>query len=441
MVVAWVAVVVPLAAGCGAGPEDDRALGRSRLVVRPDRLDAPPSAAARQPGSAVLVAEAAAATEPPPEAAPAPSTAPAGPDPEPAGTPAAPVVNPPPDRPDRTAPAPRGPPPPRAAESTAVHDADFPDPYVLRANGAWWGFSTQVGLTSVPVMRSTDLLRWEPVGDALQGLPRWAEWGHSWAPAVLPRVSGHVLYYTTRHRDTGLQCISRAVSLLPQGPYIDDSAGPFICQTRRGGSIDPSPFVDADGRPWLLWKSEGTLLGEPTRIWVQQLSSDGLQRIGRATQLLERSLPWEHPIIEGPSMARIGGRYHLFYSGNRWETAGYAVGHAICDSVTGPCRRTSGAPVLQSRPGEAGPGGQEVVEVQGYGPLLVHHAWDPAAVGYPDGARRLHVSELRVDGDTARAGRPWRGEARGDLVSDVTGPRSRSGDPTPRLIGTRPTHH
>ena len=394
------------------------------MVDRP----APSAGAVAMPVGAVV-----GGTEATPPPAPADPHPPAPPTPPP-------VVNPPPPRPDRVAPAPEAT-PPATAESTAVYPGDFPDPYIVRANGAYWAFSTQVGLTAVPTLRSDDLRTWELVGDALRRTPDWAEWGHHWAPAVLQRGNLWVLYYTTRHRATGLQCLSRAISVLPQGPYADDSAAPLVCQTERGGSIDPSPFVDADGRAWLLWKSEGTLQGEPTRIWVQQLSADGQQLLGAPTQLLERSLPWEHPIIEGPSMALVDGRYHLFYSGNRWETAGYAVGHAVCESVTGPCRRTSEAPVLGSRAGEAGPGGQEVLQVAGHGPVLVHHAWDPAAVGYPRGARRLHLTSLRFDGDRVRAGAPWRGQARSSVVADLTGDDQRASSRQAVLVGGGARHH
>jgi len=320
-----------------------------------------------------------------------------------------PEVDRPPPRPDRVAPpdAPDAAPPTVSEGSEAVHRDDFPDPYVLQANGSWWAFSTQVGATAIPTLRSDDLVHWEWVGDALQGTPGWAEWGHHWAPSVLRRGSTFVMYYTTRDRATGLQCISRAVSLLPQGPYVDRTDGPMICQTRRGGSIDPSPFVDADGRAYLLWKSEGTLRGEPTRIWGQRLSGDGQGVVGERRELLHRALDWEFPIIEGPTMALVGGRHHLLYSGNRWESADYAVGHAICDSVLGPCRRTSALPILATRRGAAGPGGQELLAMPDGRLALVHHAWDPAAVGYPHGARMLHVATVQVEGDRMAIGGPW----------------------------------
>jgi len=329
---------------------------------------------------------------------------------------AAPAVPRPPARPDRSAPAEPGPPPQVSEGSSAVFRDDFPDPHVIQANGSWWAFSTQIGLTAVPVLRSDDLVRWEWVGDALQDHPSWAEWTPTWAPAVLPRESGFVLYYTTRHRETGLQCISRATSVLPQGPYVDRSTEPLVCQTDRGGSIDPSPFVDADGRTYLLWKSEGTVHGEPTRLWIQETSEDGLLLLGRRVELLARELPWELPIIESPSMVREGGRYHLLYSGNRWESADYAIGHAVCDSVLGPCRRTSAAPILRTRRGAAGPGGQEVLRLPDGGLALVHHAWDPAAVGYPHGARMLHLARLHLDRDRAAVGGPLDGQDASGLL-------------------------
>ena len=337
--------------------------------------------------------------------------------PAPAPPPPEPVVNRPPPGPNRVAPPAEQPPPPPSGKSTAVYADDFPDPYVIRAQGFYWAFATQRGWTKVPTLRSSDLVNWEWVGDALHGLPSWAAFGHNWAPAVLQRGSSFVMYYTVRHEATGLQCISRATSVLVQGPYLDESDGPLICQTARGGSIDPSPFVDEDGTPWLLWKSEGTLQGEPTRIWVQRLRADGLGLTGAPTQLLERREDWEFPIIEGPSMVLVEGRYHLLYSANRWETTQYAVGHAVCASVTGPCRRTSSGPILATRAGEAGPGGQELVTTPTGEIALVHHAWEPGTIGYAaGGARRLHVTSLRFAGDRVEVGKPWGTREPGGLL-------------------------
>lgn len=317
----------------------------------------------------------------------------------------------PPPRPNRSSEAatqadePSEPPPaldpgrPAEPASTVRYPQDFPDPFVFRAGPYWYAMSTQRGMTQVPVIRSADLVRWEERGDALQNLPRWSRFGAVWAPSVLAVPAGFVLYYTTADAATGLQCVSQAFSPLPEGPYVDVTSEPFVCQTDRGGSIDPSPFRDADGRPWLLWKSEGTLEGEPTRIWSQRLSDDGRALVGQPAELLRTSEPWEGPIVEGPSMVVTGGRYHLFYSANRWETEAYAMGHATCEGPAGPCVRTSPSPVLRPHPSEVGAGGGEVFADLDGTWRLAYHAWEPTKVGYPSGLRRLRIGAIDFRGD------------------------------------------
>ena len=331
-----------------------------------------------------------------------------------AAAPAESIVRRPPPRPSRTSPAstqpdgdaaPATPTPADAASSapasTARYAQDFPDPFVWRAGPYWYAVSTQRGWTKVPLIRSVDLARWEERGDALAALPRWSRFGALWAPSVLAVDGGFVLFYTTTEDASGLQCLSSAFSVLADGPFVDASTGPLVCQRDRGGSIDPSPFRDAAGRPWLTWKSEGTTEGEPTRLWSQRLSEDGrsLAAASAPSQLLVTTLPWEGPIIEAPSMiVGADGAYHLLYSGNRWETSAYAIGHARCAGPAGPCRRTSDAPVSSPHPSEAGSGGAEVF-LDGSSVRVAYHAWDPSSVGYPAGLRRLRVGEARLGED------------------------------------------
>ena len=55
-------------------------------------------------------------------------------------------------------------------------------------------------------------------------------------------------------------------------------------------------------------------------------------------------------------MIAVDGEYHLFYSANRWDTEAYAVGHAVCESVAGPCVKdpSRGSPIPRRRQGPAG---------------------------------------------------------------------------------------
>ena len=393
-------------AGTGACPRTDTTPDAACATGAPSTAAPLPTEAAAAP------AEPSTTTAPPPPP-PAPRAAPprrvaaSAPAPSPASTANAGVKRPPP-RPSRTseaatqpepaesaatAPGPAGPPP-----TTARYAQDFPDPFVWRSGPYWYAVSTQRGWTKVPLIRSVDLVHWEERGDALASLPRWSRFGGLWAPSVLPIDRGFVLYYTTTEEATGLQCLSSAFSVLADGPFVDASTGPLVCQRDRGGSIDPSPFRDAAGRPWLTWKSEGTTEGEPTRLWSQPLADDGrsLAPASAPNELLVTGLPWEGPIIEAPSMF-VGpdGAYHLLYSGNRWETSAYGTGHARCAGPSGPCRRTSDVPVTSAHPSEAGAGGAEVFR-DGASVRVAYHAWDPSAVGYPQGLRKLRVGDVRM---------------------------------------------
>jgi beta-xylosidase len=278
---------------------------------------------------------------------------------------------------------------------------DFPDPFVLRVGDAYYAYATNAGDTNVQTLRSNDLINWEYLGDSLPRLPDWSAWHQSltWAPSVLQRADAFVLYYTARFREADLQCISRASSDSPGGPFKDDSAKPFICQVDIGGSIDPSPFVDEDGKAYLLWKNDGNCCGKPVGIWIQQLSDDGLALVDQPIELIRKDQLWEHPLIEGPSMVKHNGKYYLFYSANWWESLDYAVGYAICDTLTGPCVKPLKKPLFAYKGTVMGPGGEEFFTDTKGNLWMAYHAWTAPNVGYPGGSRSLRIDRVTFEGD------------------------------------------
>jgi len=281
-------------------------------------------------------------------------------------------------------------------EGLPVFAGDFADPFLIRTENSYYAYATNTLLSHVPLMRATD---GEPVvylPDVLPELPAWSEPNHVWAPSVSPVGNGYVLWYTTRDSASGRQCISAASSSNPEGPFIDDSSEPLICDLAHGGSIDPSPLFDFDGSLRLLWKSDGNCCGQPTVIYSQRLSADGLSVTGEPVELVRNDLWWERDVVEAPTMAYIGGAYHLLYSANRWDTDDYALGHAVCESVTGPCVKDP-IPWFGSYAVAWGPGGAEFVpSPNGWTGLLVYHAWTSSGIGYPEGARSLFVAKLRI---------------------------------------------
>ena len=281
-----------------------------------------------------------------------------------------------------------------AYASGARFPYDFADPFVLSAGGVYYAYSTNAGAGDIQVIRSPDLVNWELVGNGLAGVPRWASANATWAPAVLARGNGYVAYYSVRHAASQRQCISRAVSARPAGPFVDDSYGPLVCQAADGGSIDPSPFVDGDGRAHLLWKSEGRG-GTPPTIWSQELSADGLALTDSAHALLVADRTFEAGVIEAPTLVHEAGGYYLLYAAADWNSRGYAVAYAACAGPAGPCLKPADGRVLTSGSRLAGPGGAEVFRDGGGSPWVAFHAFSEPDVGYPS-SRYLHVGRLRV---------------------------------------------
>ena len=285
---------------------------------------------------------------------------------------------------------------------------DAPDPFVLQDGGRWVVYSTQVGLMNVPVATSPDLADWTPPADALPTLPSWAEWGRTWAPGVLARPGGFVLYFAARSAATAGQCIGVATSTSATGPFVSDAAEPLVCQPQLGGSIDPTPFVDDDGSPYLLWKADGNAVGSASVLFAQRLGPDGLTLVGDAAPLLRNDAAWEDPLIENPALVRVGGQYVLLYSGGWWESDGYATGYATCTTPIGPCAKaTTDGPLHATDPSVAGPGGASVVTGPAGDVWLAHHGWAPGAVGYDaGGARSLRFVALTWDGARLAVGHP-----------------------------------
>jgi GH43 family beta-xylosidase len=253
---------------------------------------------------------------------------------------------------------------------------DFPDPGVVYANGTYYAFATNSGGRNVQAARSTDLVHWTALPDALPTLPSWARAGRTWAPDVAAMASGtYNLYYTAWSRTNDRQVIGVATSSSPAGPFTPAGTAPLITQTSLGGAIDASVFTDANGVRYLLWKNDGNAVGVDTHIHLQQLSSDGLSLVGASTRLIHQDRPWEGNLVEGPVLWTHEGKYYLFYSANSYANGAYATGYAVADSLRGPYTKPDVA--LMRTEGEVvGPGGPEIVTGPDGNTWILYHSWE-----------------------------------------------------------------
>ncbi len=305
-----------------------------------------------------------------------------------------------------------------------VYRGDFADPSVTLVGDTYYAFATNTGGKLLPAMTSPDLVTWRArysntgnwwENDALLKAPAWAKrhYAHgkwrvsTWAPSMAQVGDRFVVAYVAPvSLDPRKMCISLAYADRPLGPYRDTSTAPFVCAPDQG-SIDPELYRDPKGRLWLLWKNEGIPRREPTRIWTQRLDPTGSSFAAGSTPhlLLTTARPWEGNVIENPSMVRYAGRTYLFYSANRYSTAQYAIGYAVCRRPYGGCTRPSTKPLLASGGAVDGPGGPDAFVGRSGRLRLAYAAWDRGHVGYPTSTacrstsygcnqRRLHVAVL-----------------------------------------------
>lgn len=292
---------------------------------------------------------------------------------------------------------------PAALATGEVWPLDFPDPFVLAADGSYHAFGTTSGRIQVQRLDAADGATWTGPDEALVAEPAWAIPRSAWAPAVLEVEDGYVLYYAVGVAGTDQHCISVADAPTPTGPYRDESTEPLVCPADTGGAIDANPFRDEDGSLHLLWKNDGITLRSESRIWSQMLSADGRRTIGPPRALIATDQAWEFPHVEAPSMLLAGDTYWLAYSANWWNQEAYGIGLARCETVMGPCTKPFDGPILSSAPEQFGPGGAELFIDDTGRPLLVYHAWRDEP-GYP-GHRALHIEPIDLDADPPVVGR------------------------------------
>jgi GH43 family beta-xylosidase len=277
-----------------------------------------------------------------------------------------------------------------------VIDADCPDPGVLRDGSQYYMACTSGNAgQAFPVRVSSDLVQWKAAGHVFPtgSKPSWAK-GDFWAPELHRVGSGYVAYYTARHQDGALS-IGAAKASQAAGPYVDIGQ-PLLHQSTMG-LIDATYFKAPGGKQYLLWKEDGNAVGKPTPIHGQELAADGLSLVGVRQTLITNNLGWEGGVVEAPWMVEHGGTYYLFYSGNGYYGAAYAIGVAKAASPLGPYTK-AGAPIVVTKGPWVGPGHNSVVTTPSGQDWLVYHAWKAGHVNGPGDGRVVLIDRLLWEG-------------------------------------------
>lgn len=292
-----------------------------------------------------------------------------------------------------------------------VYAGTFADPFVMQHRGVYYGFATgpaDLRGRQFPVLRSTNLIDWVPMGGALEPVEGAVEY---WAPEVAHHGKLFYMYYSARGIDGRDHQLRVASSPTPFGPYRDIGT---VLVPDQPFTIDAHPFHAPDGQ-WYLYYSRdfltldgdqrvGTgivvdrlidmtrLAGEPRTV-VRPHADWQLFKAGR--EMYDGVYDWH--TIEGATTRVHHGKIYCFYSGGAWERENYGVSYVVADHPLGPYERPAhDGPLLKSVPHQViGPGHNSFVEAPDGREMIVYHGWDTAMT-----ARQLRIDRLTWSGET-----------------------------------------
>lgn len=189
----------------------------------------------------------------------------------------------------------------------------FPDPSIVRVGEDYYMVNSSfIFFPCIPVSHSRDLVHWRIIGHAITN-PKWAaldelEGGRGfWAPDISYHDGKFFITATYRLNDTGTVYRKQFVmsSEKPEGPYSE----PAVIDE---DGIDPSIFVDDDGRKYMLL-NRGARIFELNKECTKQISPAELLFYGD-----NKRAP------EGPHLLKKDGYYYLFEA-----EGGTGPGHRI----------------------------------------------------------------------------------------------------------------
>jgi arabinan endo-1,5-alpha-L-arabinosidase len=245
---------------------------------------------------------------------------------------------------------------------TYIHDPST----IVTDHGRFYIFGTKPGIC---VRSSADLVHWTNEPPVFSQPPAWTQKAvpgfvdHFWAPDVIRLPGKFFLYYSASTWQKQISAIGVAVNdtLDASSPnYHWTDCGKVIASTNGSAfnTIDPSVFLDDDGRLWLAFGSywQG--------IFLTELNPQTGLRLQTNSPLYH--LAWNHS-IEATCLTRHDKFYYLFVNWGqccRGTNSTYEVRVGRAEKITGPyldrdgknLADGGGSPFLQSSGRFIGPG-------------------------------------------------------------------------------------
>jgi arabinan endo-1,5-alpha-L-arabinosidase len=261
------------------------------------------------------------------------------------------------------------------------------DPSVVHDGARWFAVGT--GWRGGTVSSPSEASGWAPGTPLLDSRPAWALNGAVWAPDVERAPDGTWLAYYSipvpglpRNDD---RCIGVATSPDLTVPFTPDHSAPLVCPSTaatppaadmarpapglpNAGVIDPSSYIAADGRRFLLYRTQDT----PSSIRIVPLDASGLRVAGASRELLR-----DKGVLENPVMVERGTwRYLLLSRGDFGNCRYRTVWRRNKLLLRGWDKAEETTLARRAETGICGPGGADYVPTTPAGPHRLYlHGW------------------------------------------------------------------
>jgi xylan 1,4-beta-xylosidase len=274
----------------------------------------------------------------------------------------------------------------------------YADPTIFAENNKYYLTGTRnIEPYGFAILVSENLIDWRsPSEDSLHMILMKGDGAFGtegfWAPQILKVDDTYYLTYTANEQVV----ISKSNSLL--GPYRQDITEP-VDESEK--NIDSFIFQDIDGT-WYLYHVR---FDRGNYLWVAELDFEtGKIRPETLTKCFDQTEAWEatpnyisDPILEGPTVLHIKGKYYMFYSANHFLNIDYAVGYATADSPFGPWVKHPDNPIIhRSIVGENGSGHGDIFEGLDDVIYYVYHVHNSDSTVVP---RRTRIVPLLFEWD------------------------------------------
>ena len=164
---------------------------------------------------------------------------------------------------------------------------------------------------------STDMVNWQDHGAvaSLKDFPWYKGDNGAWAECVVERNGKWYMYCPIHGNGIGV-----LVADSPFGPFKDPIGKPLVWRTEHWSDIDPSVWIDNDGRAYMYW-------GNPHTYCVE-LNEDMISTKGDI-MTMDKIEDYQ----EGPWMWKRGDWYYLAFASTCCPEG---IGYAMSKSPTGP---------------------------------------------------------------------------------------------------------